>query len=243
VRVLTYHRVSDEPDELAVSPVHFSEQMAILRDSDFEIRRLCDALDAPDLGRSRTVCVTFDDGYRDNLTNALPVLREHGVPATIFLPTAIIDGEERYRWYADPPAALTWDEVRELQREGLVDFQAHTVTHPLLPGIDDDQARIEIVTGRGILEQRLGREVTCLCYPGGRYGEREMRLAEEAGYRLAVTTRPGVNGPGTPVFALRRTVVHGEDDAARFRSVLHGGFDHRDRLPAALRRLRVLPPG
>ena len=59
----------------------------------------------------RYVCVTFDDGYRDNLLAAAPVLSEYGIPATIYLPSRIIDGELPFHWYEDPPPALSWAEV------------------------------------------------------------------------------------------------------------------------------------
>jgi peptidoglycan/xylan/chitin deacetylase (PgdA/CDA1 family) len=241
VRVLAYHRVSDERDALAVTPAQFAQQMKVLRESGLSIRRLREAFSAPETASS-VVCVTFDDGYRDNLTDALPILREHGIPATIFLPTGIIDGTDRYRWYDDPPPALNWTEVHEMRGEGLVDFQAHTISHPLLPEVDDEQARREIAEGKAILEDRLGCEVSCLCYPAGRHGRRETALADEAGYRLAVTTRPGLNGLATPRLALRRTLVDWQDDAPRFRALLNGAFDRGDRVTSTLRRVRLLPP-
>jgi peptidoglycan/xylan/chitin deacetylase (PgdA/CDA1 family) len=241
LRILAYHRVCDEDDVLAVSPEQFAEQMAILADADFVVRRLSEALDAPDADSTRAVCVTFDDGYRDNLTHALPVLRQYGIPATIFLPTGIIDGSYAYSWYSDPPPALSWAEVRELQDEGLVDFQAHTISHPRLPEVSDERARFEIIEGKGALEARLEREVSCLCYPAGRYGEREVELAREARYRLAVTTRRGVNTTTSPPYAFRRSIVDWQVDAERFRALLDGAFDRPGSLPRALRRLRLVP--
>jgi peptidoglycan/xylan/chitin deacetylase (PgdA/CDA1 family) len=240
VRVLAYHRVSDADDALAVSPALFAQQMAVLRESGLAIQRLRDARCVRDVS-NRVVCVTFYDGYRDNLTDALPILHEHGIAATIFLPTGIIDGTDAYRWYDDPPPALDWAEVRDMQAEGLVDFQAHTISHPLLPDVDAARARREIVDGRRILEERLGRAVSCLCYPAGRYGSREVQLAREAGYLHAVTTRPGVNGRDTPELELRRSLVDWQHDAARFHALLHGAFDRGDRVTSALRRARLLP--
>jgi peptidoglycan/xylan/chitin deacetylase (PgdA/CDA1 family) len=234
VRILGYHRIARDGHDLSVAPEAFRAQMEHLREAGLEPVRLDRALDllgAPVAGRR--VCVTFDDAYRDNLEEAGPVLRELDVPATIFVPTAIVDGTASYTWYDDPPPALSWDEIAGWAAEGLVDFQSHTRTHPLLPHVDDDRAREEIVQSRRELEERLGREVTSLCYPAGLWGERDARLVREAGYRAGVTTDPGVNPGGGPMDRLRRTLVYWKDGPFEFAAKVAG---HLDR-PPALRRL------
>jgi peptidoglycan/xylan/chitin deacetylase (PgdA/CDA1 family) len=243
VRILAYHRVCHEIDELAVSPAQFREQMRVLQSSGIPIVRLAEISTLAEISPGdRRVCVTFDDGYHDNLEHAVPVLDDLAIPATIYLPTRIIDGEATFHWYRSPPRALSWQDVHELQDTGLVDFQSHTMTHPLLPGLDDAGARREIADARIELEQRLGRVVTSFCYPAGRFGPRESALVTEAGYRFGVTTTPGVNGPFEPTSALRRTLIHRDDSCRYFEAKLAGCRDSPDPLPAALRRLRLLPP-
>ena len=94
------------------------------------------------------MCVTFDDGYRDNLLEAAPVLAELDIPATIFVPSRIIDGDASFHWYEDPPPALSWNDVGELLGGGLVDVQSHTLTHPLLPQVDAERSYEEIAGSR-----------------------------------------------------------------------------------------------
>src|SRR5258708_2103728 len=212
VRILAYHSISDRRHPLCVTPAAFAKQMELVAASSVTPVRLDDALDL--LLRAeegRYVCVTFDDGYRDNLEAAVPVLGALGIPATIFVATAIIDGTVPFAWFDEPPPALTWEEVRAMDVEGLIDFQAHTRTHPWLPLLDDARAREEIVGSKRDLEERLGREVTSFCYPAGRYGSRDVRLVREAGYRAAVTTHPGVNDTAVDPARLRRTLVFGDD--------------------------------
>lgn len=229
-RILGYHRIAGERDVLSVRPERFRRQLELVRASGADTVSLEEALDRLDAGDDRrAVVVTFDDGYLDNLEIAAPVLRELGIPATIFLPTRIIDGAERFHWYDDPPAALSWEQVRALDREGLVGFGAHTRTHPRLPHVDDDRARDEIVGAKAELEERLGRPVTTFCYPAGLYGERDARLVREAGYRAGVTCDPGVNDGSTPRETLRRTLVYWEDTDSDFAVKLAG---HLDRPPA-----------
>jgi peptidoglycan/xylan/chitin deacetylase (PgdA/CDA1 family) len=235
VRVLGYHRISDSRHVLSVRPASFKQQLETTLDSGAVPLSVTEALDRLDRGESdgRFFCVTFDDGYLDNLEHAVPVLRELGVPATIFVPTRIIDGDATYHWFDAPPPALTWPQLRFLTEEGLVDVQAHTRTHPWLPHVDEERARDEIAGSKRELEERLGRPATVFCYPAGLYGDRDVRLVREAGYRAAFTTDPGVNHPDQPRELLRRTLVYWEDGPVDFRAKLDGLLD----TPPALRGL------
>jgi peptidoglycan/xylan/chitin deacetylase (PgdA/CDA1 family) len=153
------------------------------------------------------------------------VLRDLGIPATIFVPTRIVNGDATYFWYERAPEALGWAEITELAGGGVFEFGSHTRTHAWLPRLSDDRAREEIAGSKDDLERRLGRRVTTLAYPAGLYTERELRLVLESGYEGAVTTDPGVNRVGTPPAALRRTLVYANDDAAAFAAKLDGHFD------------------
>ena len=182
--------------------------------------------------------MTFDDGYRDNLVEAAPVLDEFGIPATIYLPSRIIDGEVPFHWYEDPPPALSWDEVGELLAGGLVDVQSHTRTHPLLPQVDDERSYEEIAGSKREIEAHVPYELTSFCYPAGLYGPREVEYVREAGYAAAVTTNPGVNAGGGDLLELRRTLIYGADDMRVFRGKLDGLLDGETVLRRALHARR-----
>jgi peptidoglycan/xylan/chitin deacetylase (PgdA/CDA1 family) len=239
VRILGYHRIAEAGDSLSVAPADFRAQMRALSESGATAVRLDDALEllrGP--VRGRYVCVTFDDGYRDNLIAAAPVLGEFGIPATIYLPSRIIDGALPFHWYENPPPALSWDEVGELVGGGLVDVQSHTLTHPLLPQVDAARSREEIVASKREIEQHVSYALTSFCYPAGLYGPREVEFVREAGYAAAVTTNPGVNaGAGDPL-QLRRTLIYGADDLATFRAKLGGALDSETVLRRALHARR-----
>jgi peptidoglycan/xylan/chitin deacetylase (PgdA/CDA1 family) len=212
LRILGYHRVSDADHVLSVTPENFRAHMEAILASGATPIRLDAALDLLESQvTGRYVCVTFDDGYRDNLEYAVPVLRELGIPATIFVATAVINGEADFHWFSEPPPALTWKEIAGMVAGGLVDVQAHTRTHPRLPAVDEQQARDEIAGAKRDIERHVPYTVTSFCYPAGLYGEREVALVREAGYRAGVTTDPGVNAGGEPPYALRRTLIYGND--------------------------------
>ena len=131
--MLGYHRVSDDNDELAVSPALFSAQMEALADADVTVIGLEQAAELLNDGaHGRYVCLTFDDGYRDNLDQAVPILERLQLPAQIYLATMVIDGGARFGWYREQPPLLTWDEVRDLARTELISFGAQSRTHPIL---------------------------------------------------------------------------------------------------------------
>ena len=225
VRVLCYHRVSNDHDELSVTPRAFRAQMELVLRTRANPETLDDALDRLHDGTvGRHVCVTFDDGYYDNL-HAIAVLRELGIPATIFVSSKLIDRTAPVSWYERPPPMLTWTQLHEISQDGLVAIGAHSRTHRALPRLSDDEAWDEIAGSKGDVEQRLGRPVTSFSYPAGLYGEREVRMVREAGYRIGVTCEPGANGPGQRPHAMRRLLIEPRDSLKMFEAKLLGLLD------------------
>ena len=239
LRILFYHRVSDDRDELAVTPVRFAEQMARLARDGLRAVGVEEGHALLAAGRAQGVVgLCFDDGYADVARNAVPILERHGFQATVFLPTGVIDGSAAFTWYARQPALLTWDEVRLLDRAGTLGFGAHTVTHPNLLALDEPAARAEIAGSRAALETRLGHAVSAFCYPAGLFGARERALVADAGFMLATSCEPGVNGPDTDPLALRRVQIDARDRLLDFRAKVGGGHDAPPALRATYRRLR-----
>ena len=240
LRVLFYHRVSEDRDDLAVHPRRFREQMDYLAGAGYRVVDIVQIADLLDAGEAptRTVGLNFDDGYLDVAEHALPVLAEYGFRATVFIATGVTDGRASFAWYRRQPPLLTWAEIAELDRGGTLEFEAHTVTHPNLLAVDDRRAAAEIADSKRELKALLGRPVTALSYPAGLFGQRERRLAAEAGYRVAVSCEPGVNLPNTDRFALRRRQIDARDRLIDFRAKLSGGHDTPLPLRGTYRRLR-----
>ena len=240
LRLLFYHRVADDEDELAVPVRRFREQMAFLAAEGYDV------VDVTQLGAllaggrlpGRTIGLSFDDGCQDVAENALPVLAGHGFRATVFVATGVTDGRATFAWYERQPPLLTWPEIVDLDRDGTLEFEAHSVTHPNLLMLDDQSARREIAGSKSELEERLGRRVTAFSYPTGLFGGRERRFVESAGYELAVSCEPGVNLPSTDRFALRRRQIDARDSLLDFRAKVAGGHDTPLPLRGVYRRLR-----
>jgi len=241
LRILFYHRISDDRDELAVGPGAFAEQMEYLASEAYRVVDVLSAIDLLESGKplARTVALTFDDGFLDLAEHALPILSEHGFRGTVFVSPAVTDGRTSFPWYRDgQPPLLAWEDIVELDRDGTLRFEAHSLTHPSLPALDDASAREEIAGSKRELENHLGRVVKAFSYPSGLYGEREERLVAEAGYRIAVSCEPGVNRRSTDRFAMRRRQVDARDSLLDFRAKLGGGHDTSPPLRGLYRRLR-----
>jgi peptidoglycan/xylan/chitin deacetylase (PgdA/CDA1 family) len=240
LRILFYHRVSDDRDELAVSPKSFAEQMDYLASEGYRVVDVLSAIDLLDSGKplARTIALTFDDGFLDVAEHGLPVLSERGFQATVFVAPAVTDGRTSFSWYREQPPLLTWDDILELDRDGTLRFEAHSLTHPNLPAVDAAAAKEEIAGSKSELENRLGRLVRAFSYPSGLFGEREQKIVADAGFRIAVSCEPGVNKRSTDRFALRRRQVDARDSLLDFRAKLGGGHDSSPPLRGLYRRLR-----
>jgi len=240
LRILFYHRVSDEADELAVKKSRFSRQMELLASEGFRVVDVPEAvrLLGSDEPPSRTVALSFDDGFSDVAENALPVLARHGFHATVFVATAVVDGRSSFSWYKRQPPVLDWNAITALDRDGTLNFEAHSLTHPNLLRLDENAARKEIAESRAELQAQLGRAVTVFCYPAGVFSERERRLVKEAGFTAAVSCEPGANAAVSDRFALHRIQIDHRDRLIDFRAKLLGGHDTPPPLRDLYRRLR-----
>jgi len=232
LRILTYHRVNaDHPrDRLSVRPEAFASQMEALARSGRPVLRLADALPALQGARplpAGAVAVTFDDGFRDNLTHALPVLERFGFAATFFVVTGYVGSLEtlaRYRRCCAADGMLDWEQVRALRAHGS-DVGGHGRTHRELALLSEAEARAEAEGCARDLETHTGDRPRLFCYPRGSESAGVRRIVGEAGFEAACTVRPGPNPPGTPLLALSRTEVSADDTLTDFRLKLEGGFD------------------
>jgi peptidoglycan/xylan/chitin deacetylase (PgdA/CDA1 family) len=199
VVILTYHKVQNRP-ELGgtwLTVRAFRRQMELVRSSGLPVLHLTDYLDA--LGRGgdagRGVVLTFDDGYESVYTGGWPVLRELGLPATVFLVTGYVGRSNEW----EQPLArgafrhLSWDQAREMAADGLVRFESHGVTHRDLTALDDAELEREFRESREAIAGELGRAPEAFSYPFGRFDARVAAALREAGYTygVAVTARPG----------------------------------------------------
>jgi peptidoglycan/xylan/chitin deacetylase (PgdA/CDA1 family) len=172
---------------------------------------------------SRTDCVavTFDDGFENFLTQALPELERRNFPTTVFV---IADGMNR-EFGSDSCAEklLSLEQVRSLPTS-LVTIGSHTVTHPLLTQLEENEARREIQDSRTKLEAMLDRRVTQFSFPFGGFNERLVAVCREAGYDRVYTTLPAFAFERKDEFVVGRVRVDPTDWPLEFRLKLAGAY-------------------
>jgi peptidoglycan/xylan/chitin deacetylase (PgdA/CDA1 family) len=216
LRVLMYHKVNDLPGNRMSMPVSlFDEQMHQLRELGYRAVDLDAVLDHYGGGAPLTdgaVLITFDDGYRDNLQNAAPILQRHGYPAVQFVPIGYVGDplplphEEHLAARGVLNRTVDWSELGDLEALG-VRIESHGISHRPLADLELDEAAREIAISKLRLEERLGRPVRAFSYVKGseaHYKPVHLSLVRQAGYDVAFTAVSGANSPASDPLQLRR---------------------------------------
>lgn len=223
-----YHEIAPRTEtksRLAVEPDSFAAQLSSLHDGGFRAvsaRELASAL-ASGAQRlpERPVVLTFDDGYADFHSRALPLLEGYGFSATVFVTTG---------WIAESggqPAArplgpmLSWGQIEEASKCG-VEFAAHSRTHPQLDRLSETTLREELAVSKVELEDRLGAPVTGLAYPFGYSNSKVREVTRQLGYGYGCAVRNAMADPGSDLFALPRLTVARSTTMSVFRHLVHG---------------------
>jgi peptidoglycan/xylan/chitin deacetylase (PgdA/CDA1 family) len=235
--ILMYHGISDNPEtgispyyKTCTSPATFEKHMRWLHEAGFRSANLSEAsqiLQRPNAAQEKIVAITFDDGFRDFHTHAMPVLEQFGFTATVYLPTAFI-GQQRRSFKGRE--CLTWSEVIEL-RAGGIEFGSHTVNHPVLYQLDWPDIQRETRDSKIEIENRLQTTVASFSYPyafpqeNRRFTRHLAEILREQGYQNCVTTVIGSAQANDNPFQLKRLPANNCDDEFLFAAKLNGSYD------------------
>jgi peptidoglycan/xylan/chitin deacetylase (PgdA/CDA1 family) len=213
--VAMYHSVgdcADDPYRLTVTPERLDRQLGWLRERGLRGVSVAELLAARARGGGRDlVALTFDDGYADFLTHALPVLRRHSCTATLFVLPGRLGGDNAWDPLGPRKPLLTADGVRTAAAEG-VEIGSHGLTHTDLTRADDLTLKAETTDSRAALADLLGVEVDGFCYPYGTIDRRVMEAVRDAGYGYACAIDPD---PLNGLLALPRVHVGQNDNTVR----------------------------
>lgn len=168
----------------------------------------------------RYICLSFDDGFRNCVTNALPMLAERGVPAAFFVVSGLVPADpaeitDEHRSFFGPKRKpipfLSWDDCRTLLEAGMT-VGSHSATHRPFISLTDDEAYEELRRSKAEIEAALGIRCDHFCCPWGKPDrdfktERETANAKALGYRSFLTTKYGSMKPGDSPYAIRRVGI------------------------------------
>jgi peptidoglycan/xylan/chitin deacetylase (PgdA/CDA1 family) len=243
IPILMYHSVSDSSTLLfkpfVVTPAQFAEQIAYLHENNYTPitvtqlmrARLHNELVLPE----RPVVITFDDGFADYFTGALPVLNQYNFTATLYISTAFIEGTSRWLRNIEEGERpmLTWAQVAEINANG-IECGAHTHTHPQLDTLPPSKARVEIASSKKILEDHLGQEVLSFAYPFGYFTARVRQIVQEEGFQSACAVRYKMSPENDNPFSLARLMVEEGMSIDAFASLLAGSNTEPETVMGAL---------
>lgn len=224
IPILMYHQIDAPPPRgtplrgLVVKPQAFARQMRLLRLLGWRGLSMCDLepyLDGRKNGK--VVGITFDDGYRNNLEYALPVLQANDFTATCYGVSARPGGRNDWDAAIGVPQKTLMDHADWRQwLAGGMEIGSHTRHHVDLTTLDANKALSEIRGSKSEFEDILGSEIRHFCYPYGRFMPEHADMARAAGYHSATTTRRGRVQPGADAFTLSRIMVPQATDPLRF---------------------------
>lgn len=212
---------------MCVTPHAFSRQMHWLRQSAWRPVALDEIVGCLAEGRpppENGIAVTFDDGFGDLCEHALPILRTHSIPATMYAVASLLGRTNEWMDKRAFPARriVSESQLRELDAAGVA-VGSHSLTHPRMSELSPADAAREAHDSKRRLEDVIGKPVRHFAYPYGSYNAAVKSAVRAAGYTSATTTRSGFNSEDADPFELRRIDVVGTDSLEQFRRKIEFG--------------------
>ncbi len=239
IPILMYHQVGEPSPKgspyrgLTVHPSDFKRQMVWLRRFGYRGLSMRDLLPyARGERQGKVVGITFDDGYRNVLHNALPVLQEQGFTSTNYFVAGQFDGGNVWDYDKGVPHSglMSVAEIQAWAAAGQ-EVGSHTLNHPYLPKLSPEVAAYEISRSRIELEQVVGMPVTAFCYPYGGESPAIREMVRVAGYTNATTTQRGLARNDDDPYGLPRITVSRSTHILRFLQKCMTRLEDRRRKP------------
>lgn len=220
-RILTYHSIGDRRHDMTVSAEAFDQQMAWLVNNT-AIRPL-----AKVTGGAPGVAITFDDGFRDNLELAAPILARHAITAHLFMVAGRPGGTLPDEPDRERGQLMNWDELRAWRDAGH-GIGAHTLNHARLSHLSREEQEREILGSKTVLEDILAQPVDTFAYPYGSirdYNAHSVELVKSVAFKSAFSNRYGVVKPMDQPFEIKRIWIDASDTISSFSAKVTGRLD------------------
>lgn len=203
IPVLMYHAIGYENGNAARVPKeNFKEQMKYLKDNGYKTLTLDEAYDFFANNKpvpEKSVVLTFDDGYVDNYVEALPILKDFGFRATIFVITDLVDKSENY---------MNLEQLKVMEASG-IDIQSHTVHHDHLAQLSYEKQLETLKGSKNFLEKALNKKIKYFAYPYGEYSKDSLKAIKDAGYTMAFATAGRWSDKADGILTLDRVFISG----------------------------------
>lgn len=226
IPVLVYHNFNPTvPGSMSLTPARLEEQLKWIKDNGFTVVPLKDVVNYLQGQKvtlpAKPVVISADDGWSSVYTYMLPLIRKYNIPVTLFIyPETISHGAH----------AMTWEQLKELQKTGLFDIQGHTYSHPNFkqekkhrsPSAYEKLVYNELFNSKKILEEKLGIKVTLLAWPFGIYNDYLEQQAAKAGYVMAFTIDAHHTDKADRPMAQARYMIVAGQNMKTFAAIMNG---------------------
>ncbi|HEX2898849.1 MAG TPA: polysaccharide deacetylase family protein [Bacteroidia bacterium] len=225
--ILMYHHIADQAGFNTVSAAHFEQQMQWLSQQGYQVTSMDDyaaRLGAGDSIANR-IALTFDDAYQSFREIALPILRGHRFPVTLYVPTDFV-GQSNV-WDDGAIPIMDWDALRDISGVQELTIGSHGKTHRHMRSLPTDAIGAEVRESKAILEKELGKPILHFAYPFGQMKDYDGRCKQQlraAGYASACATIWGRRNSSADLFALHRLEIEPQDDLQRFSAKISRPF-------------------
>lgn len=220
--ILMYHSIDNNDIFFNVTPEDFERQMKYLKRKGYKVVRLVELVEKlrkKEEINPKTVVITLDDGFKDNYINALPILKKYGFPATIFLSTAYM-GRKMENSFGHPLDIMDWDEAREMEASGLIDFGCHSHTHPAMEKLNLKEFIYEVQESSRLLKRHLENPVMIFAYPKGIFKKEQLDYLKKVGFLAGVKVDEGLVGGNDDLLTLRRNLIYSKGGFSQFKGKL-----------------------
>ena len=235
-RILMYHMIAPHKpgarfNGLRVPPDMFERQLRWLNARGWKSLFISELIEQGERVPPGCFAITFDDGYADNLTAALPLLKKYACKATLYLVVDRFDRDWSVLRKAHHDEAelqreekLTDAQVELMLASGCVELGSHSLTHANMAQLGDADVEQELLESRRQLEARFAVSIKTFAWPFGLCTQQQAALPGRAGYASAVTTDEGIEDPGTrDPLQLKRIKISGRDNFMAFRLRMRTG--------------------
>ncbi|SCM83613.1 Polysaccharide deacetylase [uncultured Sporomusa sp.] len=210
VPVLMYHKVN--PLVIDRNTVHidnFKQQLQYLAQSGYQTITLAqyqECLTGRQVLPIRPIILTFDDGYEDNFTHVLPLLKQYNMKGTIFVVAGGIGKPCSWLRRHECNQLMTWEQLNKWLEAGM-EIGGHTMSHPMLSRLTDAAIRYELEASKELLEQELKTKIEFFCYPYGDLDDRVKTLAQIVGYKAGIAIFNNVSLIHKDIYAIPRVGI------------------------------------
>ena len=232
-RVLLYHNVGDEiyndRYSVNVSLDDFLDQMRFLSSNGykvFKLEELINKIKKKEPIPDKSIAITFDDGYSENLPSILSILNRYAFAATFFVTINYINGSFNYPKdnYWEYLSFFTWEQLKTLLSAGH-SIGSHFYSHENLLTLSYSEIKKEITESRKSIANKLGINVDLFSYPYGKFNKRVKDILNENDGLAACTSIPGNNSYRTDLYAIKRIPINPGDDISKFKKKILGCYD------------------